>query len=471
MKSICLLLLAVFSSCKKAPEKISGKEKTMTITTSSETYPNNGDYIVQVRDQGDTEWKTLFTHNAVTKKYSTGQLGNCGFVIFDSDFSRPVEVKVTKVSGTVGSARIRPLAKGISSTLSGNQLQFTLSAPQKISVEFNGDIMNNLFVFANPPEQNKPNPGDPGVIYFAPGIYNAGDIIVSSGQTVYIADGALVYGHIWSDNATNVTVRGRGILDGSRLEHNPNLTRPWLVGLTNGSNINIEGIVMRDAPMWTTVLRNINNGSIKNVKQICYNENSDGFDIIQSQDITIDDVFVRNHDDNFSAKVYDGSTTRNITMKNSTLWADRAHNMLVGPEANAGTFDQIKFDNIDVLENAQDDNIYPGVMAIMAADAGIYKNIWWNNIRVEDFTAGKVFCVQYSNAYSTLGYGLKVQNVRFSNITYNGTHASQSKLLGYDATRNIDTVQFSNYKINGTPVTDVSSGNMQVNSFVQHLGF
>lgn len=469
MKIIPLLMLATFSACKTDPAKISGSEKSMTTVT--ETYPNNGDYIVQVRDQGDTEWKTLFTHNAVTKKYSTGQLGNCGFVIFDSDFARPVEVKVTKVSGAVTSASIRPLSKGITFTLSANQLQFVLNTPQKISVEFNGDIMNNLFFFANPPEQNKPNPGDPGVIYFAPGIHNAGDIIVSSGQTVYLADGALVYGHIWGDNATNVTIRGRGILDGAKLEHNPNLTRPWLVGLSNCSNVTIEGIVMRDAPMWTTVLRDVTGANITNVKQICYNENSDGFDIVQSQHVIIDDVFVRNHDDNFSAKVHNGSATTNITMKNSTLWADRAHNMLVGPEANGGTFDQIKFDNIDVLENAQNDEIYPGVMAVMAADAGIYKNIHWNNIRVENFTAGKVFCVQYSNAYSTMGYGLKVQNIRFSNITYNGTHASQSKLLGYDATRNIDTVQFTNYKINGTLVTGISSGNMQVNGFVQHLGF
>ncbi len=273
MKAICLLLLATLSACKEIPVKVSGTEKA--IATATETYPNNGDYRVQVRDQGDTEWKTRFTHNAVTKKYSTGQLGNAGFVILDSDFARPIEVKVTKVSGTTANARIRPLSKGIISTLTGNQLQFTLNAPVKISVEFNGDIMNNLFIFANPPEQNRPNHGDPGVIYFAPGIHNAGTINVSSGQTVYIADGALVYGHIWSGNATNVTIRGRGILDGAKLEHNPGLTRPWLVGLTNGSNVTIEGIVMRDAPMWTTVLRDVDGASIRNVKQICYNENSD----------------------------------------------------------------------------------------------------------------------------------------------------------------------------------------------------
>ncbi len=83
-------------------------------------------------------------------------------------------------------------------------------------------------------------------------------------------------------------------------------------------------------------------------------------------------MFVRNHDDNFSAKIHTGTAATNITLKNSTLWADRAHNMLIGPEAAGGTFDQIRFDNIDVLENAQDDNVFPGVMAIMAADGGIY---------------------------------------------------------------------------------------------------
>lgn len=466
MYSIFLILLSVFA-CKQEEKKLTADEKEKL----TETYPANDNFLVEVRDQGETTWKQLFTHNAVVKKYSSGQLSNCGFVVFNSDFTTPVEIKVTKQSGSVSNARIRPLSKGITFTGSGNSIQFTLNAPQKISVEFNGDIMNNLFVFANPPEQNKPNPGDPGVIYFGQGIHNAGTINVSAGQTVYLAEGALVYGHIWSGDASNVTVRGRGILDGSKLEHNPALTRPWLLALTNGSNVTVEGIILRDAPMWTTVLRDIDSASITNIKQICYNENSDGFDILQSRNVTIDDVLVRNHDDNFSAKVHDGTNTSNITLKNSTLWADRAHNMLVGPEASGGTFDNIRFDNIDVLENVQNDLVFPGVMAIMAADGGLFKNIEWNNIRIEDFTAGKVFSIQFSDAYSTLGFGQKVSNVKFSNISYNGTNASQSQLFGLDATRIVDSVSFTNYRINGNLVTGISNGNMQVNSFVQNLVF
>lgn len=471
MKNLFFILFISFSACTKNLSYTAVGKSAVDTELDEETYPANGDYIVQVRDQGDTEWKTLFTHNAVTKKYSNGQLGNCGFVSFDSDFSKPVEIQVTKTSGSIGSVRIRPSFTNITYTQSGNQIQFTLQNAQKISVEFNGDIMNNLFVFANPPEQNKPNPGDPDVIYFGPGIHNAGEIIVTAGQTVYLAEGALVYGYLWSSDADNVTIRGRGILDGSKLNHDVNQHRVWLVGLTNGSHITIDGIVMRDAPMWTTVLRNTDSVNITNIKHLCYNENSDGLDIIQSHHVTIDDVFLRNHDDNISLKIHDTTATSNITLKNSVLWADRAHNMLVGPESSGGTFEHIQFNNIDVLENAQNDEVFPGVMAVMAADGGEFRQIEWKNIRIEDITAGKIICIQYTDAYAQQGFGNSVADVSFTNVTYTGSNASPSRIFGKDVSRTVDTVRFKNFVVNGVLANDEASANLQVNSFVHNLSF
>ena len=49
-----------------------------------------------------------------------------------------------------------------------------------------------MLVFANPPEVDVPSPGDPNVRYFGPGVHTIGaGQPITSGQTVYVAGGAL----------------------------------------------------------------------------------------------------------------------------------------------------------------------------------------------------------------------------------------------------------------------------------------
>ena len=81
-------------------------------------------------------------------------------------------------------------------------------------MDVNGDVDNNLMIFANPLEVNPPSPTDPDVIYLGPGLYTQ-NYIVPSGKTLYIAGGAVVKGGVIMNNATNAKVIGRGVLDRS----------------------------------------------------------------------------------------------------------------------------------------------------------------------------------------------------------------------------------------------------------------
>ena len=71
----------------------------------------------------------------------------------------------------------------------------------------------NLALLATPLETNVPKPGDANVMYFAPGVHEAGIIRPQSGQTVYLAPGALVKGRIEARNVKDVRITGRGVLD------------------------------------------------------------------------------------------------------------------------------------------------------------------------------------------------------------------------------------------------------------------
>jgi hypothetical protein len=111
----------------------------------------------------------------------------------------------------------------------------------------------------------------------------------------------------------------------------------------------------------------------------------------------------------------------------------------------------------------QNDKVYPGVMAIMAADGGTFSNITWNNIRVNDISDGQLICIQYVDAYSKNGLGKKIQNVTIQNVTYTGRKLRPSKISGMDNGRNIDNVVLKNIMINKKALKDTTSGDVQVN--------
>ncbi|MEF9968687.1 MAG: hypothetical protein RR766_09250, partial [Longicatena sp.] len=64
-----------------------------------------------------------------------------------------------------------------------------------------------------------------------------------------------------------------------------------------------------------------------------------------------------------------------------------------------------------------------------------------------------------------------LKDVTFDNISYIGTNASPSRILGLNATQNIDNVKFTNYRINGVPVTDFTTGNITTNQNAINVSF
>ena len=59
-----------------------------------------------------------------------------------------------------------------------------------MTVEVNGDWHESLHIFANPFEENVPEPDDPNVVFFGPGVHEVTSLTVGDNTTVYIAGGA-----------------------------------------------------------------------------------------------------------------------------------------------------------------------------------------------------------------------------------------------------------------------------------------
>ncbi len=465
--------------------------------------PGNAAYKVEVFRGGT--WEEIFVYNARVSDYAGNPEAGytqytMGFALFTDSFRQPLKVRVTRRAGTFSKVEIRPLSYGIVPDVqTPNSVEFELGDPaQKVSVEFDGNRMENLFILPDLPDTAIPMGAN--VTYFGPGVHNAGVIRIAneSGRILYLDEGAVVLGRIEAENAANLTIRGRGVFCSSQEDHGAG-RRPQME-FRNCDNLKIEGILLRDTPNWTLKIVGSTGVHIDNIKEIGWIMNSDGMDFICCRDVLVENTFQRNYDDNVTIKAFnatpeyiashtntDGSYSDgaiwmvaglrdfevcNYEIRNCVFWADKAHNMLVGPEARGIAFRNIRFHDNIVLENRQDDGIYPGAMAVMIADDGTFEDIAFENIIVEDIDGGKVFCAHFTNAWAFDGlYGQWARNITLRNIAYTGTRATPSWIRGRSDAQSIDGVTIGNFTVNGTPVTDGSGPHLEINEYVRNVTF
>ena len=465
--------------------------------------PANDDFTVEIFRNGC--WEEIFVYNAEVSDYAANPAAgyvqhDMGFAMFTDAFAAPLKVRVTRRAGTFSKVEIRPLSYGIVPNVqTPNSVEFELGDPaQKVSVEFDGNRMENLFILPDLPDTAIPMGAN--VTYFGPGVHNAGVIRIAneSGRILYLDEGAVVLGRIEAENAANLTIRGRGVFCSSQEDHGAG-RRPQME-FRNCDNLKIEGILLRDTPNWTLKIVGSTGVHIDNIKEIGWIMNSDGMDFICCRDVLVENTFQRNYDDNVTIKAFnatpeyiashtntDGSYSDgaiwmvaglrdfevcNYEIRNCVFWADKAHNMLVGPEARGIAFRNIRFHDNIVLENRQNDGIYPGAMAVMIADNGTFEDIAFENIIVEDIDGGKVFCAHFTNAWAFDGlYGQWARNITLRNIAYTGTRATPSWIRGRSDAQSIDGVTIGNFTVNGTPVTDGSGPHLEINGYVRNVTF
>lgn len=429
---------------------------------------HNDDYTVKVRKPGG-EWQDLYEYNV---KVDLDKPQDASMVYFD--FSGSVEVFVQKNNGNVQSVKVRPSSYEIKPVLHGNSITFTLTGPRKLSIEFDGDKLHNLHVFANPVETYRPDPNDPNVVYFGPGVHLPKDLPgeafnIPSGKTVYIAGGAIVRGKLLCDKVENVRILGRGIIDQPQRG----------VEVRHSSNVTVDGIIVLNPKHYTVFAGGSDHLTIRNLKSFSASSWSDGLDFMSCSDVTVDDVFMRNSDDCIAVYGHRWEfygDAKNYSVTNSILWADVAHTINIGVHGNTektgDVIEKLLFKNIEILELDEDDPISEGCMAIQAGDMNLVRDVRFEDIRVDDFQEGKLLQLRvafYDKYNAAPGRG--IENIYFKNISYNGNNISPSIINGLDKTHLVKNITFENLRINGKQVTNVEEANIQQGEYTQNITF
>ena len=425
--------------------------------------PLKHDYDVYLQPRGRKEWTRIDTYSAkVNAPQADGshKMSEISYAFFD--FTGDVFVRVVTKHKKFKTARIRPDYRGtIANVQNDSTVQFLLFQPENVSVEFDGNITDNLLLFVSKPpvakEEAEREAKAAGRSFrsYAAGLYTEETIRVPSNTTVYLEGGSYFTGTFAIEDAENVSILGRGIARPQSGYEGCHVYR--------SKNVLVDGLIVNTCPVGGS-----DGVTLHDVRSISHPQWGDGLNVFASSNVLFDRVFCRNSDDCTTAyatrKGFSGSV-RNVRMTNSTLWADVAHPIFIGLHGYPETGDSIiglKYDNIDIICQAEPQVDYQGCLAINCGDGNYVKDVVFDNIRIEQINQGSILQVKvgWNQKYCTAP-GAGIENVLFRNIRYYGELPNLSVITGYDAQHRVKNVTFEGLKINGRVISDDMPGKLK----------
>ena len=427
--------------------------------------PLKDDYEVFVQPRGGKEWIRIDTYMAKVNapigdnKHKVSEISYAFF-----DFTGNVFVKVVCKRMKYKHVRVRPDYRGVIANMQNDStVQFLLFQPENVSVEFDGNITNNLLLFTSKPTVNMEDANKQArkqkrnFIYYAPGFYNQDSIPIPSNTTVYLAGGSYFTGTFAIEDAENVSILGRGVARPHRGYEGCHVYR--------SRNVLVDGLILNTCPIGEA-----DGVTLHDVKSISHPGWGDGLNVFASSNVLYDRVFCRNSDDCTTAyatrKGFNGSV-HHVRMRNSTLWADVAHPIFIGLHGAASgphpalcdTVEHLIYENIDILCQSEPQVDYQGCLAINCGDNNYVNNVLFDNIRIENLHQGSLLHVKVSfNEKYCAAPGKGVENVTFRNIRYYGDTPYMSVINGYNEERKVKNITFEGLKVNGKAIYDTMPG-------------
>lgn len=383
------------------------------------------------------------------------------------DIAKPVTIVITALEPDFwkNGVEILPSRHGIRPTVEGNSIHFIMEHAEKLAVSRPGDYYFNaplMFLFGNVSLSVKPAKKEKGVRYYAPGVYHE-DIHVRSNETVFLDEGAVVYGSLNFWDVTNAHVCGMGVVIHDS-KQNPNKDEGWQHrpnwhGITahEANNISVKEItVIVRSRTWMIQLQGCKNVLFDNIKVIggtAGNANQDGIDWLGCGDTVVRNCFFRCSDDIFAiygnTGFYDdtvaipGLDVENILIENCVLSTSISNIMRVGWPRKIFNSRNVVMRNCDVIHAGQGACIVPFALAEFWSDPdgkGMHSDYLFDDIRMDNV---------YSIAQllqSKNGSG-SVRNIRFKNIRLSTPPLVNSAITGRCSEISFENIKFCDHTV------------------------
>ncbi|TDE10678.1 hypothetical protein [Jiangella asiatica] len=380
-------------------------------------------------------------------------------------FSGIVHVEVRDLSDTATGCRVRPSSLRVPTRFHDGSCRFVLTDAANVSVEFEPNTTNPvehaMLVFANPPETDVPDPDDPNVRYFGPGIHRLGrDVQLHSNETVYLAGGAWVEGAFVGQNLENVVIKGRGIVSGLFLDtgdQDQNKSQPGLINILDSANVLVDGITFVDGPRFN--VRALGQYvTLRNLKIMSWWFSTDG--VVGGNTGVIENNFIKVNDDSVKLHWGDNVVRRNV------IWQ-----LENGGPFNISWNIHEDVENFHVYDNdiihAEHYRFPPqAIFRSRHAGSGHMRGYLFENIRVEDANWRLFYIPLENNKWydPALGYG-EISDVIFRDITAQKPFRHPNVVTGIQAdgqTHLVHNINVVDVTIDGVCLASAADGNVQI---------
>lgn len=256
-----------------------------------------------------------------------------------------------------------------------------------------------------------------GTVYCGPGSWLTGTITLKSHVSLFLDNGCTILGStqpadyppwhpklrsytdeyvqqslIAGEDLEQVSICGRGTIEGNgqAFRWKEYLNRPYVIRLVNCTNVTVEGIALRNAPMWMQhylACRQLVLRGLRVFDHASYN--NDGADIDSCSDVIVSDCMIDSDDDALCFKSTLDRPCENVTVNNCVL-SSHCNAIKTGTESNGG-FKNITINNCSIIaprftKSIYGDRLAKGIsgIAVETVDGGQSEGINIANITIRD---------------------------------------------------------------------------------------
>jgi len=259
-----------------------------------------------------------------------------------------------------------------------------------------------------------------GKVYFPPGTYLSGTLVLKSNVMLHISQGAILLGStnigdykkiipklrsytdqyvnqslIYGEDLENTGISGHGLIDGqgsafkvtTKKKPDRYWNRPYLIRLINSKNIHIENIRLQNSAMWMQHYLACDRLFVRGITVYNHcNQNNDMIDIDGCSNVLISDCIGDSDDDALTIKSTSNYISRNITVTNCVL-SSHCNAIKLGTESHGG-FENITISNCVVKPSANAGKLSgfnEGISGITlgCVDGGTLDGVIISNIRID----------------------------------------------------------------------------------------
>ena len=351
---------------------------------------------------------------------------------FDLDGQATVSIRAADSNYWDRGVEVQPMRYGIRPRRVGATITFRIPGPVKLSIARPGDHFADaemLFLLGSEPDRSGITARTQGVRYYGPGVHHE-DIEANSGDRIYLAGGAVVFGslNLWQVHDVRVEGHGMIIYDGPQ---DPDGDEGWMhlrawhcIVMDQTRNVEIDGItcIVRSRT-WQVQMKDSRSTGFYDVNVIGgapLDANQDGMDWLGGGDTTVRDCFFRASDDVFAMEGnWDGYTdaemripghdVTNITVEDTVASTSISNTVRVAWPKKTFRSAHVTMRNLDVIHAGYGGCVVPFAFFELWADEGAqgeHTDFQFSNIRLEDFYS--LMQIRYPNP--------RVEGVVFSNV-------------------------------------------------------